>query len=256
MKDFKRATLYSAGYDIFVEGNIPAGEAVRLKTDINLFGILKKNQFGLLVARSSLFMKHNLIIPNTPRIIDADFDDCFSVELYNPTKKDIYIEDRVAQIIFQEYQTYENEVIPTKTRTGGFGSTNNDNDIKERFRVSKKAFKTFQKIVNFSRNEIVDFIHNVKHNTKQIVTLNFITYGFVIKFNGVGEKKILEATCISKELDLESRHVITMLFRAIESELNINDLVIVLDDMFTNVKRTKESKYKQIFDCDIEDFYL
>lgn len=102
----------------------------------------------------------------------------------------------------------------------------------------------------------MDFIHNVKHNTKQIVTLNFITYGFVIKFNGVGEKKILEATCISKELDLESRHVITMLFRAIESELNINDLVIVLDDMFTNVKRTKESKYKQIFDCDIEDFYL
>lgn len=123
MKDFKRATLYSAGYDVFVEGDIPAGKTVRLKTDINLFGVLKRNQFGMLVARSSLFMKHNLVIPNTPRIIDADFNDYFSVELYNPTEKDVHIEDRVAQIVIQEYQTYENETIPTETRTGGFGST-------------------------------------------------------------------------------------------------------------------------------------
>lgn len=255
MKDFKRATLYSAGYDVFVEGDIPAGKTVRLKTDINLFGVLKRNQFGMLVARSSLFVNHNLVIPNTPRIIDADFNDCLSVELYNPTEKDIHIEDRVAQIVIQEYQTYDNEAIPTERRVGGFGSTNNNNDIKKN-RVSKKTIKTFQEVVNFSKNEIMDFIRKIKYNTKQIVTLSFITYGFVVKFNGVGERKILEATCIDKELDLESRHVITMIFRVIESELDIDDLVIILDDMFTNVKKTRESKHKQIFDCNIEDFYL
>ena len=256
VKDFKRATLHSAGYDVFVEGRIPCGRAVRLKTDINLFGILKKNQFGLLVARSSLFIKHGLIIPNTPKIIDADFNDYLSVELYNPTDKVIYIRDKVAQIVIQEFQTYDNEVVPTKERVGGFCSTNNNNDIKGRVRVSKKTIETFRKIVSFSKNEIMDFIQKIKHNTKQIVTLNFITYGFTIKFNGVGERKKLEATCIDKELDLESRHVITMLFRAIESELDIDDLVIALDDMFTNVKKTKESKYKKIFDCNIEDFCL
>lgn len=242
VKDFKRATLHSAGYDVFVEGDIPAGKTVRLKTDINLFGILKKNQFGMLVARSSLFMKHNLIIPNTPRIIDADFNDCFSVELYNPTEKDIHIEDRVAQIIIQEYQIYDNEVIPTERRVGGFGSTNNNNDIKEKSSSCQKSIKTFREIVNFSKNEIMDFIRKIKYNNKQIVTLNFIAYGFVVKFNGVGEKKILEATYIDKDLDLESRRVITMLFRAIESELDINDLVIVLNGTFMNAKKDKRKQ--------------
>lgn len=249
MKDFKRATLYSAGYDVFVKGNIPAGKTVQLKTDINLFGILKKNQFGMLVARSSLFMKHNLTIPNTPRIIDADFNECFSVELHNHTDKNIYINDKVAQIIIQEYHTYKDEIKPTKERDGGFGSTDKNETTT---RISNESWKEFQKITKQYKNEILDFVKKIQRDDNKSFELRLLNYNTVITFNGPGN--YLEISTSDRNLRMSSKHALTMLFRVIEKFANCDRST--LDSVFTNIKTTKKSRCKQLFDYTKEDFYL
>lgn len=250
MQHFKRAMLHSEGYDVFVEGDIPAGKTVKLKTNINLFGILKENQFGLLVARSSLFRKHNLIIPNSPHIIDTDFNDCFSVELYNPTEKDIHVKDRVAQIVIREYHTCSGEVKPTEGGEGRFSSTDNE---MSKVGIAEESWKEFQKIIKQNQDLIYDFIRKVQINddTREI-KLYLFDYNTVIIFNGPDNS--FKISTKNKKMKMSSKHALTMLFRIIEKFVNHN--AIILDNEFTNIKITKESKYKQLFDYTKEDFYL
>lgn len=77
--------------------------------------------------RSGLSNKGLLLIPNTPGLIDSDFQNFeIKVGLLNLSPFDIPIKkgERIAQAMFAKHITVENEEEVTKERTGGFGSTN------------------------------------------------------------------------------------------------------------------------------------
>lgn len=125
-----RATEASAGYDFAVAKDtlIKAGEIVKVPTGIK--ACFPKDEFLMLVARSSLPIKKTLMLPNGVGIIDADYygneinEGHILVLLYNFGKTDILLKkgEKIAQGIFINYQkTKENTNF--KLRTGGFGSS-------------------------------------------------------------------------------------------------------------------------------------
>ncbi len=125
-----RATKASAGYDFAVAKDtlIKAGEITKVPTGIK--ACFPKDEFLMLVARSSLPIKKTLMLPNGVGIIDADYygneinEGHILVLLYNFGKADILLKkgEKIAQGIFFCYQkTKENANF--KLRTGGFGSS-------------------------------------------------------------------------------------------------------------------------------------
>lgn len=125
-----RATEASAGYDFAVAKDtlIKVGEIVKVPTGIKC--CFPKDEFLMLVARSSLPIKKTLMLPNGVGIIDADYygneinEGHILVLLYNFGKTDILLKkgEKIAQGIFINYQkTKENTNF--KLRTGGFGSS-------------------------------------------------------------------------------------------------------------------------------------
>ncbi len=125
-----RATKASAGYDFAVAKDtvIKAGEITKVPTGIK--ACFPKDEFLMLVARSSLPIKKTLMLPNGVGIIDADYygneinEGHILVLLYNFGKTDILLKkgEKIAQGVFICYQkTKENANF--KLRTGGFGSS-------------------------------------------------------------------------------------------------------------------------------------
>lgn len=153
----KRATKASAGYDIaaaeaivipslwnvlsknagikamesdeVVEENKNYLKSVLVPTGIKAY--MPKNEFLMLVNRSSNPLKNNLSLPNGVGIIDADYYDNENnegeifVQLINYGLEDYRIEkgDRIAQGIFTPYGTIDGETSDLGERTGGFGSS-------------------------------------------------------------------------------------------------------------------------------------
>lgn len=80
----------------------------------------------LILPRSGIANKSLLLIPNAPGLIDADYSgNEIKVGMINLSPFDIKIKrgERIAQAMFINYLTTDNEIAPTKERTGGFGST-------------------------------------------------------------------------------------------------------------------------------------
>lgn len=126
----KRATEHSAGYDICtpVDINIWNGRTIMIKTDIKCQ--MDPDTVMLIFPRSSIGIKHGIILTNTVGVIDSDFfeneenDGNITLAL---TKLDGGISqfkagDKIAQAVFVKYQTNGEKV--EIQRKGGIGSTN------------------------------------------------------------------------------------------------------------------------------------
>lgn len=125
-----RGTNTSSGYDIStpVEITIQPHETSELiMTDICVE--LQPDEFLMIVPRSSLGIKRNLMLANTVGIIDSDYYDNVSnggnigIKLFNFGNNPVTITagEKIVQGIVLKYNTF-GEYIAT-TRDGGFGST-------------------------------------------------------------------------------------------------------------------------------------
>lgn len=117
------ATTKSAAADIAV----PVGITVKAKSTLYVDLLLRTN-IGLgycilMFPRSSLLMKHKLVMPVS--VIDSDYKLNIHAPLYNPTDEDIYLEagTRVAQIMLQDCSTRVTPNFIDQLREGGCGST-------------------------------------------------------------------------------------------------------------------------------------
>jgi dUTP pyrophosphatase len=107
---------------------IPAGEHRLVKTGVRIK--MPKGYVGLIHPRSGLALKHGITVLNAPGTIDADYTGEIGVILYNTSAVDFVVAhgDRIAQIVFQEYQEakfkFVDEFDEESARgSDGFGST-------------------------------------------------------------------------------------------------------------------------------------
>lgn len=128
----KRATVGSAGYDIFSPFyfELKAGETIKFPTGIKVK--LDDGYFLAIFPRSSLGFKYRLQLDNSVGIIDEDFynnvtdEGDIHIKITNDSRdgKDIKINtgDAIAQGIFLQYGLTENDNTDN-IRVGGIGST-------------------------------------------------------------------------------------------------------------------------------------
>lgn len=143
----KRATSHSAGYDFeaaadtvlpsiwntFFKHNKNASPKgitpVLVPTGIKAY--MKEDEYLQLTNRSSNPIKHFLVLPNGVGVVDADYYNNESNEgeiffqLLNFGLKDKLIKkgDRIGQGIFLPFLKADQDESTDKTRTGGFGSS-------------------------------------------------------------------------------------------------------------------------------------
>lgn len=126
-----RSTKGSAGYDFESKENviIQPKSAHTFTTDVKAY--MGENEFLAIYPRGGFgYGGQHLSLTNTVGIIDSDFADSESsggninIRLYNNASvpKSFAIGDRIAQGIFQEYLTVDNDGADG-VRTGGFHST-------------------------------------------------------------------------------------------------------------------------------------
>ena len=125
----KRATFGSCGYDFYspMEYELIPGKwtvidtGVRL-TDEDICEDFDK-WFMMLVPRSGLSFHYGLRIRNTVGIIDMDYRDTLKASVTVDEPYTLEVGERFAQGIILPFGTFENEIKPTESRKGGFGST-------------------------------------------------------------------------------------------------------------------------------------
>lgn len=126
-----RATINSAGYDIFSVSDftLGAGETIRLPTGIRVN--LDPDKFLMIVPRSGLGFKYRLQLDNSVGIVDADYYDSDNeghiwVKLTNDSRENKALSvkqgDAIAQGIILQYFKCDSDNVTIK-RNGGFGST-------------------------------------------------------------------------------------------------------------------------------------
>ena len=125
-----RGTKFSAGYDFYSpeEYIVKPNEIVKIWTDVKAY--MRDNEFLMLDVRSSLGGK--FMLANTIGIIDSDYygnsdnDGNIGIFLKNISEQTQIIkkDDRIAQGVFLEYFTADNDHYNSEIRKGGHGSTN------------------------------------------------------------------------------------------------------------------------------------
>lgn len=127
----KRATMFSAGYDIFApyDIKIPPKGTVKVPTGIRV--ILDDDKFLAIYPRSGLGFKYKMQLYNSVGVIDADYSNSDNeghiwAKFYNdsPDGKTITIKqgEAMCQGVIQQYFTTIDDVADG-ARNGGFGST-------------------------------------------------------------------------------------------------------------------------------------
>jgi dUTP pyrophosphatase len=126
-----RKTRFSAGYDFLAptEINIKPREQKTIWTDVKAF--MQPDECLLIQVRSSLGVKHGIMLANGLGIIDSDYysnpsnDGNIGINIKNTGKETVVIPEGegFAQGIFINYLTTEDDITDA-ARTGGFGSTN------------------------------------------------------------------------------------------------------------------------------------
>lgn len=127
----KRATKYSAGYDIHCPFDLvlPANGTLKVPTLLKVD--MKEDEVLLIDVRSSLGFKHNVRLANTIGVVDKDYynnennEGHMFIKLYNPNNYEIEFKagERIAQAIFIKYLTTDDDAAEGE-RKGGIGSTN------------------------------------------------------------------------------------------------------------------------------------
>lgn len=134
----KRATKYSAGYDLYsqIEFVLEPGKTITFPLGIKVE--LDNDKFLMIVPRSSSGFKYGINLWNTVGVIDCDYfnnpnnEGHIHIKLRNTGTKDwkVSVGDAIAQGIIVQYFTADDDNADGE-RLGGFGSTNQkemDND--------------------------------------------------------------------------------------------------------------------------------
>ena len=126
----RRSTTYSAGYDFFstCDIDVKAGETYVVPSGIKVkFDYV--SQYLAIFPRSSLGFKYGMKLSNTVPVIDNDYygneDNEGHILISFSSDKDFKIKkgDKFCQGIVMAFDVLDGEIHPTKTRTGGIGST-------------------------------------------------------------------------------------------------------------------------------------
>lgn len=125
-----RKTASSAGYDIESgrDMDILPGKVTLIPTGLKAY--MGADEYLGIYIRSSMAIKHGIILINSTGIIDSDYynnednEGHIMVAVYNTGKEPFHVAkgDRVAQGIFQKYLKTDGDRAEGK-RTGGVGST-------------------------------------------------------------------------------------------------------------------------------------
>jgi dUTP pyrophosphatase len=131
LPDIKRATLGSAGFDLYAA--IPDVVTIRINAwqliPTGLAFEIPYGWVGLVAPRSGLAANNGITVLNTPGIIDADYRGELKVNLVNNTTSKFLVHPgmRIAQILFTRSPTVNLEFVEELSQTirgeGGFGST-------------------------------------------------------------------------------------------------------------------------------------
>jgi dUTP pyrophosphatase len=118
-----------------VSVNIPSHAVIAIPVGVYIVGI-DQNKFDSfsqipeiqIRCRSSLALKHGLMLANGIGTIDADYRDEIKVLLWNSSACDYLVEkgERVAQMSLNLVSRIPEVPIANAPRTGGFGSTNKE----------------------------------------------------------------------------------------------------------------------------------
>lgn len=127
----QRGTEYSAGYDIATYEQVTVAPFSTAYIPTGLKVQIPKDEFLMIVPRSSLFKKYHLIMPNSLGVVDSDFynnadnEGHFMLPVLNLSTESITIPygEKIAQGIFIKYLTTDDDSPVLKIRSGGFGST-------------------------------------------------------------------------------------------------------------------------------------
>jgi len=128
-----RKTTFSAGYDFFLPKQtcFEPGQSYKIRTGIKAF--MLPDEYLALYIRSSLAIKHNLILKNCTGIIDSDYynnpdnEGEIIVCIENIGDRALLLDagSAFAQGIFCKYMIASNDanISERAVRTGGIGST-------------------------------------------------------------------------------------------------------------------------------------
>ena len=122
-----RGSEEAAGWDLYAAtyATIPPHSTVKVSTDIAVE--IPAGYFGAVFARSGLATKQGLRPANCVGVIDSDYRGPVIVALHNDTDqvKEIFSGDRIAQLVFIQYSSWDWEVVDelsdTNRSDGGFG---------------------------------------------------------------------------------------------------------------------------------------
>jgi dUTP pyrophosphatase len=130
-----RATPGSYGMDVAPcrDVELAPGEAKVVATGWSLAAPLPEDAALFVLPRSSLFLKHKLLVANSPGLIDRDYAGDLGIVLYNPTAEPVTLPagQRVAQLVLMPVLNPDVTIEFTRTddlTRGGFGSTDTPED--------------------------------------------------------------------------------------------------------------------------------
>ena len=120
-----RKTAFSAGYDLQAAENVLVTDKKISLVPTGLKAFMHSDEVLLIYIRSSLAVKHNLILANGVGVIDADYQDHILLPVISLNGEfEIKKGMRIAQGIFQKYLTVDGDEIGIgEKRFGRFGST-------------------------------------------------------------------------------------------------------------------------------------
>lgn len=125
----KRATRFSAGHDISIPFDASVIPRDTLKIPTGLRCEMDEDYVMLVAPRSSLGIKHGMVLSNTLAIIDCDYASakneghiflCVKNNSHELLK--LKAGDNITQAVFVPYGVADTEEVTTE-RTGGIGST-------------------------------------------------------------------------------------------------------------------------------------
>jgi dUTP pyrophosphatase len=123
-----RQTAGSAGYDLHCNEDVVTlepGQTKVIRTGVS--ARMGKNDVLLVCSRSGLASRQGVFVLNAPGVVDSDYyPNEIGVILHNAGETGVcFVKGaRIAQAVFTQFITTDDEQNVTNTRTGGFGSTN------------------------------------------------------------------------------------------------------------------------------------
>ena len=121
-----RKTAQSAGYDFEAATDFVLIRQKIILVTTGLKAFMLPDEVLMIYIRSSLALKHGIILANGVGVIDSDYNDHIMLPMLNLGNEDFHISKgmRIAQGVFQKYFTIDgDEVGVGAVRKGGFGST-------------------------------------------------------------------------------------------------------------------------------------